>query len=296
MIRSNSASDRALKCFVVVCSVFVFIVTFYPMYYVLIASFSDYGALTNGKVWLWPVKPSIAGYNRLFEQQSLWQAYGNTIFYTVCSTCLTLAVTIPAAYSMSRRNLMLKPVITVYFVITMYFGGGLIPTYMVMKNLGLINNPLVMIVPGCMSVWYMILARTFFQNTLPEELHEAAMLDGCSEGRYFLTIAVPLSPAIMAVIALYCMVGAWNSYYNALVYLIDYDKMPLQIVLRDILMSDSLNIRQSSTANLGEEAQARYKELVKYCVIVVSTVPILAVYPFLQKYLVKGVMIGSVKG
>lgn len=296
MIRSNSTSDRVLRAVVIAFSVFIFIITFYPMYYVLIASFSDYGALTNGKVWFWPVNPSLAGYKRLFEQDSLWRAYVNTIFYTVCSTALSLAVTIPAAYSMSRKNLMLKPVIMIYFVITMYFGGGLIPTYMVMKNLGLINNPLVMIIPGCMSVWNMILARTFFQNTLPEELHEAAMIDGCSEGRYFLTIAVPLSPAIMAVIALYCMVGAWNSYYSALVYLIDYDKMPLQIILRDILMSDALNIRQASTANLAEEAQARYKELVKYCVIVVSTLPILMVYPFLQKYLIKGVMIGSIKG
>lgn len=296
MILSKNKGDVFFRCFLIVISVVIAVSVIYPLYFVLLASFSDPVALTNGEVWLIPKKISLLGYQRILEHKPLWIGYRNTIFYTVIGTALSLFVTLLAAYAMSRKDLLLRNSIMIIFTIPMFFSGGLIPTYMVMKNLGLIDNPLVLIIPGCFGIYNMIIARTFFSSSLPTELREAAEIDGCGEMRYFFTIAIPLSKAIIAVIGLYCAVGIWNSYFDALIYIKNRDYVPLQLVLRDILIANSFNERQGAGASTSGLQQMLAKEIIKYSVIVVSTLPIMCVYPFVQKYFAKGVMLGSIKG
>ena len=289
-------ADKALSVIIGAILVFIVIVTIYPLYYVLIASFSDSTALANGQVWLFPKKVYLEGYRRIFSYKDLWIGYRNTIIYTISGTTLALAVTITGAYAMSRRECMLNGPLMVFFTIPMFFGGGLIPSYMLRKALGLLNNPLVLIIPGCFSVYNMIIARTFFQSSIPGELRDAAFIDGCGEGKFFLKIAMPLSRAIVSVIGLYVAVAIWNSYFDALVYLNDRKYIPLQLVLREILISNSFDTSSSGSTTNSGIMQQRLRDLVKYGVMVVSTLPVICIYPFIQKYFEKGVMIGSLKG
>ena len=270
------------------------LVCLYPVYFVIIASFSSSAAVNSGRMLLWPEGFHVTGYEFVFSDVRIMTGYTNTIMYTVGGTVLGLVCSLAAGYSLSRKDLPFRNLIMMVMVFTMYFHGGMIPTYLVIKNLGLINTRAVLIVLGCVAVYNIILIRTFFQSNLPDELYEAAMIDGCGNMRFFLTFAIPLSKAIVAVIALYLAVGYWNSYYNALVYTTNNNLKPLQLYIREMLM------QSNSTSDFADaELAAQHMlmlQVIKYAVIVVATVPIMCVYPFLQKYFVQGVMIGSVKG
>lgn len=265
----------------------------YPVYIVLLASISDATYVNSGRLLLYPVGIQFEGYKHVLNEPRIATGYLNTILYTVGGTALGLAMSLMAGYSLSRKDLPGRNIIMGAMVFTMYFSGGLIPTFIVIKNLNLLDTRWVLILLGSVSVYNIILIRTFFQSNIPPELQEAAFIDGCSNTRFFLTFALPLSSAIIAVIALYLAVGYWNSYFNALIYITDRSKHPLQIFLREILMT------QTATDNADGEMASEYMrmvQVVKYAVIVVSTAPIMCLYPFLQKYFVKGVMVGSLKG
>ena len=279
-----------------------FLITLYPLLYVLSASFSDPAAVSTGKMVLFPVSPSTQGYDFVFAYKDLWRAYGNTVFYTVLGTLVNLAVTIPCAYALSLRYCPFRRTVMVLFMITMYFSGGLIPSYLNISSMGLVNTRVNMLIMGAVSTYNLIVARTFFANTIPWELHEAAFLDGCSDFKTLLKIVLPLSSPIIVVLTMYYGVGHWNSYFSALIYLQDRDKFPLQIILREILTLGTMVSEMAAEGALSAEEiqnlmrQAERADMIKYCIIVVATVPMMIVYPFLQKYFAKGVMIGSVKG
>lgn len=292
--RRKSTADAVFDVLLyTVCALILFIVA-YPMYFVVLASFSKPSDIALGRVWLWPVSITMDGYKKIFEYARLWTGYRNTIFYTVAGTLINLLVTIPAAYTLSRKDLMWKGPLMVFFTITMFFSGGMIPIYITLQQYGMLDTFWVMILPGCVSVYNLIIARTFFQSNIPQELLDAAAIDGCSNLRTFLTIALPLSSAIIAVIALYSAVGHWNNYFGGLIYLRSEELVPLQIVLRDILIMNSMDGNRTISSSM--ESQVRLQELIKYGIIVVSTVPMMLFYPFLQKYFAQGVMIGAIKG
>ena len=279
-----------------------FIVCLYPIVYVFSASFSDPVAVSTGKMLLFPVEPSLDGYDFVFKYKDIWKGYANTIFYTVFGTIFSLFLTIPAAYALSRKGLYGSGIVMTMFIITMYFGGGLIPVYLNYSNLGLINTRLTLVVNGALSTYNLIVARTFFANSIPEELLEAARMDGCGVFKSLLKIVLPLSAPILVVMSLYYGVAQWNAYFDAMIYLKDRDLYPLQMFLKEILTESKVAAQELDESGLSAqeilELQA-VKELadrMKYCVIVVSTVPMLVVYPFIQKFFNKGVMIGSVKG
>ncbi len=290
----ETVQDRILDIlFYLIVGIFM-LCCFYPVYFVILASFSSSTAVNSGAMLLWPVDFHLTGYEFVFSDARIITGYTNTIMYTVCGTVIGLIFSLMAGYSLSRKDLPFRNAIMMVMVFTMYFHGGMIPTYLVIKNLGLINTRAVLIILGCVSVYNIILIRTFFQSNLPDELYEAAIIDGCGNMRFFLQFALPLSKAIIAVIALYLAVGYWNSYYNALVYTNQNDLKPLQLFIREMLM------QSNSTPDFADaELAAQHMlmlQVIKYAVIVVATVPIMCVYPFLQKYFVQGVMIGSVKG
>ena len=273
------------------------LIVLYPLYFIVIASISDPDAVNGGGVTIYPIQPSLDGYARLFEDSSIWTGYRNTIIYTVMGTLLSIIVTVSAGFALSRKNLAGRNVLMAYFIITMYFSGGMIPLYIVINTLGLNNNPAVMVILGMVSVYNMIICRTFFQSNLPDELFEAAEIDGCGVFQFYFRIAIPLSKAIIAVMVVFYAVGQWNSYFNAMMYLSNKEYYPLQLVLREILLQNRLTDVITSEGQLADSLERqRYAELIKYGVIVVSSVPVLIMYPFAQKYFVKGVMIGSVKG
>lgn len=278
-----------------------FVLVLYPVIYILSASISTPSYVNSGEMWLLPKGITFEGYVRVFENSKIWVGYGNTILYTIVGTAINLLVTLPAAYALSRKDFVGRGFFMGMFLVTMFFSGGLIPTYLVVKQLGLVNSMWALILPGAASVWNIIVARTFFQSTIPIELQEAAHMDGCTNLRLFLKIVIPLSTPIIAVMALFYGVGHWNSYFNALVYLNDQSKYPLQMVLRQILVLQEMSTSAQGAATSGEAAMAMNAKadmaaLLKYAVIIVATLPIIAVYPFVQRYFVQGVMIGSVKG
>ena len=290
----DPAGDRMLYAIIHVVMIFLLIVTLYPLIYVLSASFSSPQAVGNGQVVLWPVDFSIRGYQEVFEYQVVWLGYKNTIFYTLVGTAINVVMTMMAAFALSKKTLPGRTFFTFLFTFTMLFSGGLVPTYLQLRSLGMINTRWALLLPSAISVYNMIVTRTFIQN-IPGELSEAAEIDGCTHFKYFFLILLPLSKAILAVISLYYSVGHWNSYFNALIYLSDRNLYPLQIFLRDVLVLNSVD---TSAILDPEEAQALegMRDLLKFSMIVVSTVPILCVYPAIQKYFAKGVMVGSLKG
>jgi ABC-type glycerol-3-phosphate transport system permease component len=270
----------------------------YPLIYVLSSSLSDPIAVMTGRVWLLPIDPTLAGYRAVFQNDQIWLGYYNSIIYTVVGTAINVSATIMAAYPLSRRDLVGAGVIMFLITFTMFFQGGLVPTYLVVRALGLINTRWALWLPAAIQVWHVIIARTFFRVTLPKELLESAQMDGCSNTRYMLQVVLPLSKAIVAVLALFYAVNHWNQYFPALLYLRDQSLYPLQIILRRILTvyndSGADDLMQS---DLGSMARREFLQaLLRYAVIIVATVPVLAIYPFVQKYFVKGIMIGSLKG
>ncbi|WP_458118725.1 carbohydrate ABC transporter permease [Paenibacillus sp. Z6-24] len=297
----ESKTDRIFLLFTYLFLGIALLCVLYPLVYIVSASISSPTYVNSGEMWLLPKGITFEGYQRVFENQAIWRGYANTILYTVVGTLVNLLVTIPAAYALSRSDFVGRGFFMGMFLVTMFFGGGLIPTYLLVKQLGLINSMWALILPGAASVWNIIVARTFFQSTIPKELQEAAHIDGCTNLRLFWKIVIPLSSPIIAVMALFYGVGHWNSYFNALVYLNDEAKYPLQMVLRQILVLQEMNSSGIGTATSGEtamamNARADVAALLKYAVIIISTLPIIAIYPFLQRYFVQGVMIGSVKG
>ena len=274
----------------------------YPLYYTIIASFSDAEAVVTGKVSIVPVGFSLEAYRAVLANKQVWLGYRNTIFYTVFGTMFNLFLTIPLGYALSKKHLFCRKFFTWFFMITMYFSGGMIPTYLLYKNMGLINNPLIMIISGGLSVYNTIVTRTYFQNSIPESLFEAARIDGCSEIGSFIKIALPLAKSIIAVMVLYYAVGHWNSYFNAMMYLPNTDYQPLGLVLRRILILnqsafDSAISEGVVSAEMLKNAISReyLAEVMKYALVFIASAPMLIIYPFIQKYFVKGVMIGAVK-
>ncbi|MBQ8232925.1 MAG: carbohydrate ABC transporter permease [Lachnospiraceae bacterium] len=301
----NLAKSRRKKeswddiIFDLICNVLVLIVVIaiaYPIYFVLIASISDPKYVNFGDPLLYPKGFTLDGYREVFKNREIWIGYANTIYYTVFGTLIALVCTMLGGYALSRRDLPGRGIIMIFFTFTMYFGGGMIPTYYVVKNLGLLNTRTCIIIMGAVSVYNMIVVRSFMQSNIPEELREAALIDGCGNGYFFTKIVLPLSKAIIAVIVLYDAVGMWNSYFSAMIYLQDKNMHPLQLILRRLLITTQA---MASDTTIDADAAAEMLDLVqniKYSIIVVATAPILCVYPFIQKYFVKGVMIGSIKG
>lgn len=272
----------------------------YPMLHVLFASVSDPNALMAHRgALLKPLGFTMSGYQLVFKDNSILIGFKNTFFYVGLGTLLNMAMTVMGAYALSRRELMLKNAIMLIITITMFFGGGLIPWFLLMRQIGLYNNLWAMLLPTALNTWNMIILRTGFQS-LPIDLEEAAVIDGASQAKILFNVILPLSKAVLAVIFLYYLVGNWNSWFNAMVLLSDRDRYPLQLLLKEILVQNDSSV--SSVGGAGGvpistvEGATAYRELVKYCVTVIVTLPILTIYPFLQKYFVKGAFVGSIKG
>lgn len=273
-----------------------FLLVFYPLYFVIIASFSDPSLVGSGEVWLYPKGVSIDGYKRIFQDPDIINGYGNAIFYTVLGTVINLICTIPAAYALSRSDLVGRKGFNYGLVFAMFFSGGMIPTFMLINNtLKIYDTVWALVLVGAVIPWNLIIARTFFANSLPGELREAATIDGCDDFKFFFKIALPLSGALMAIMILFYGVSHWNSYFNAFIYLKTESKFPLVLVLRNILI-----MNQASADMMGDVTEVAKKmiiaEQLKYGSIIIAALPLLIVYPFVQKYFVKGVMIGAVKG
>lgn len=294
-VMRESGSDRAFTIVNYFVLALVLIAVMYPLVYVVSASFSSSYAVLSGKVWLWPVDPSVDGYKAVFKNKNILTGFQNTLFYTAAGTLVNLIMTVLAAYPLSRRDFRGRNGFMLMFAFTMMFSGGLIPTYFVVKNLHMIDTVWAMLIPTALSVWNVIIMRTYFQTTIPHELLEASQLDGCNDFRFLLKIVVPLSGPIIAVIALFYAVGHWNQYFNAMIYLKDPHLYPMQLILRDILVQNEVKIDMLGDVKSAAARQG-LRELLKYSLIVVSSVPLLIVYPFVQKFFVKGVMIGSLKG
>lgn len=290
----RTRGDKIFNFFLYLVTGILTLIALYPMYFIIIASFSSPAAVANGNVVLFPVNPTFSGYAKLMGYTSIWIGYRNTIAYTILGTLVILAVNLPAAYALSRKDLVGRRLINLIFIIPMFFSGGLIPTYMIVKDFGLVDNFWVMIIPFSVITYYVIVARTFFTNSLPDGIWEAAQIDGCGNLRFFFSFVLPLSKAIIAVIALWAAVGIWNQYFNALIYIRSDNLQPLQIILRAILINNQ-NMASMTTGSAAQEAR-ELAELIKYAVIVVSSAPIMCMYPFVQKYFNQGVMIGAMKG
>lgn len=300
MQKSKNAVQRSRddKLFYSISYAFVILLTLivlYPLIFIVSASFSSANAVSSGRVVLFPVEPSIMGYQRVFENERVWTGYANTILYTGLGTLINVFMTLICAYPLARKKLPRKGFFTFLFTFTMLFSGGMIPSYLVMRDLKILNTVWVMVLPGAIDISQMIVTRTFLRSTIPDELLEATQIDGCNDFRFFTMFVLPLSKAVIAVIAMQYAIGHWNSYFNAMIYLSDSSKYPLQIFLREILIMNDIDTSDIVDEELAIAMQGM-ADLLKYALIVVATAPILCIYPFVQKYFVKGVMMGSLKG
>ena len=298
-ISNKIRESKGDKFFVAICYLLLFVglaIIVYPLIYVVSCSFSDPDLVGSGDVVLFPKGITLAGYQAVFENDDILSGYGNTIFYTVVGTLINLAVTVPAGFALAKEGLVGKKFFVALILIPMYFSGGMVPTYLLVKNLGLYDSRWVMLLMGAFNATNCIICRTFFSG-IPKDLREAAAIDGCGTTRYFFQIAIPISQALLGVMVLYFAVGHWNSYFNAMMYMSDHSKYPLQLVLRSILIQNDMS-KMMEDAMTAEAAAYRLDaaQQLKFAVIVVSAAPMLIVYPFLQKYFDKGVMIGSLKG
>lgn len=290
----HSPSDRILTVFVWILLIAILLVIMVPLLFILASSFSDPSAVSAGKVVLWPVDFSLVGYQAIFQSPSILRGFINSIQYTVVGTIISVTLTLFAAYPLSRKDLKIRGPVMFLLTVTMFFNGGMIPTYLVVSKLNLIDTFWAMIIPSAMGVWNVILTKTYIQSSIPLDIYESASIDGCSDWKYFYTMVLPLSKPIIAVMVLLYAVGKWNDFFSGLLYLNDSSKQPLQMILRNILLlSDSGGI----TMNLAEQMNRQeLKTLLQYSLIVVSSVPVLMLYPLIQKHFVKGIMMGSIKG
>jgi putative aldouronate transport system permease protein len=291
----RSRSDIIFDAVVFVIMLFVLFICLYPLYFMLIASISDPNYVLTGQVILYPKGITFLGYEKILGEEDIWMGYRNTIIYTILGTTLNVVLTLSAGYALSRKDLPGRRGILIFIVFTMFFNGGMIPTYMVVDQLHLIDTMWAMILPTAVQVWNLMIARSFFESTIPTELLDAAMIDGCRTLRFFTQIVLPVSKAIIAVMVLFYAISHWNTFFNALIYLESESKYPLQIILRNILIQNQpVAGMMDDMASLIERQKAA--ELIKYGVIVVASVPVLVLYPFVQKYFVTGIMVGSIKG
>lgn len=293
--KNQSTGDKIFIVSVYAILSLILVIVLYPLIYVVSASFSDPQAVISGKVVLWPVDVTLRGYQAVFKNPKIITGFANSLFYMFVGTAINLVMTMLCAYPLSRKEFTARNKIAALFVFTMYFSGGLVPNYMIVSKLGLINTRWAMLIPTAMSTYNMIIARTYMVNSIPDELYEAAQLDGCSPFKYLLKVIVPLSKPIIAVLALYYGIAKWNNYFDAMLYLNDPSKWPITMVLREILIQNQIDPTMLTDASALSKLQGM-TELLKYSVIVVASVPVLMIYPFVQKYFVKGVTIGAVKG
>lgn len=289
----QSAGDRLFDTVNLVILIVLCAIVVYPLYYVVLASITDPAVVHTGKLLLYPEAPYFKGYAEAFAYPQLISGYANTILYTVLNAIVALVTTVPAAYALSRRDLVGRRAVMFLFTFTMFFNGGIIPMFLTIKSLGIYNSPWALVLPAAVSVYNLIVCRSFFESSLPQELLEAAQIDGCNDFRFFFTMAIPLSKTIIAVMLLYYATAMWNTFFNALMFLQDESRMPLQVVLRNLVLSNQLSM-SSSGAEFAEKQ--KLVDQLKYVIITVSAVPLMIVYPFVQKYFASGVMLGAVKG
>ena len=293
--RQMSTGDRVFTIVNYSLLMLVLIIELYPLVYVVAASFSDPQAVVSGKVFLFPVNPTLKGYAAVCKNKKILTGFSNSIFYLIVGTVLNLVMTMLCAYPLSRKEFRARGFLSMFFVFTMYFSGGMVPAYILVNKLGMINTRWSMIIPMAMSTYNMIICRTYIVNSIPDELYEASQMDGCTPFRYMLSVVVPLSKPILAVLTLYYGVVRWNDYFNAMLYLYKDNLQPLTIVMKEILIMSQVDMTQVTDASAVSKLQGM-SELLKYSTIVVASLPVMLLYPLIQKHLVKGVMIGAVKG
>lgn len=293
--RHMSIGDRIFIAFVYFILSLILVVVAYPLIYVVSASFSDPQAVISGEVFLFPVRPTLRGYEAVFQNKKILSGFLNSFFYLIVGTSLNLVMTMLCAYPLSRKEFRARGFFSLFFVFTMYFSGGMIPSYILVNKLQLLNTRWAIIIPSAMSTYNMIICRTYIINSIPDELYEASQMDGCTPFRYMLSVVVPLSKPIMAVLTLYYGVARWNDYFSAMLYLYKEKLQPLTMVMREILIMGKVDMTQISDVTALAKLQG-LSELLKFSTIVVASVPVMILYPLIEKHLVKGVMIGSVKG
>lgn len=292
-VRLNSDSVFDIITYIILTTIFIIVA--YPLFFVIIASISDPAQVSNGNVMFYPKGITLDGYRAVLKESQIIRGFLNSLHYTVVGTMVNLAVTIPAAFALSRPNLKGKGIIMIFFIIPMYISGGMVPTYLVVRELNLLDSMWSLILPGAVSIYNLIICRTFFHNTIDQGLVEAAKIDGCTNAKFFYHIALPLSGAVIAIMVLYYGVAHWNAYFSSMIYISTKEKFPLQLILRTLLMK--IPTATEAAGDIQEaQRQLQIAELMKYSLIIVSSIPVLILYPFIQKHFVKGVMIGSIKG
>ena len=292
MVVRDTAGDKAFRIIVTILITIVAVAMVYPFIVLLSSSFSDPMAIMRGEVWLFPVRPTIAAYQMVARHPDIWGAYANTIRYTLVGTSINIVLTVLGAYPLSRKDLYGRNFFMVMFLFTMFFSGGMIPSFLLVRNLGMLDTMWALILPTAISVWNLIIMRTFFQYTIPDELHESAALDGANDLVFLIKVVIPLSGPIIAVMVLFYGVGHWNAWFSALLYIQNRSLLPLQMILREIIIQFSTQ----DVAGAGVADAEMVGEGVRFATMMIATLPIMCLYPFLQRYFVKGVMIGALKG
>jgi multiple sugar transport system permease protein/putative aldouronate transport system permease protein len=292
-----SRGDRWFMAAVYTLLTLIMVAILYPLVFIVSSSFSSTRAIVAGEVWLWPVELNLEGYKAVFRNSQISTGYLNSFIYMILGTSINLFLTIIAAYPLSRKGLVGRGMFMFLFTFTMLFQGGLIPRYLMVRSLGMLDTRWAMVIPNALAVWNLIITRTFFQTSIPDELVEASEMDGCSDIRFVAQVVLPLSGPIIAVMTLFYAISHWNSFFNALIYINTPKLLPLQIILRNILIQNQMNAEMIGDTDVMEmAAREGMVDLLKYSLIIVASAPLLAIYPFVQKYFVKGVMIGAIKG
>jgi len=301
-INSKRQGDLRFDIILIIVMAFLTLLFFYPMYLVIISSFSSPEAVYRGEVLVWFSGWNTTGFKHVLETEELWQGYANSGYYTVLGTAINLFFTMTGAFVLSRPHFGLKKLFTIMILITMFIGGGMIPTYLLVKDLGMLNTVWSLVLPGALSTWNLMVTRTFLQTSLPEELHESAEIDGCNNMQYFVRIVLPLSTTIIVVMGMFYAVGHWNSYFSAMLYITKKEMYPLQLVLRNLLLNAEYAMSAAKEGFMDDYLMEKMQEMyyiaesMKYIIVLATTAPILIIFPFVEKYFVKGVMVGSLKG
>lgn len=294
---TRSSDDVIFEGIICLVMGILLIIYVYPLVFLLSASFSDPGAVSRGEMWLLPKGFTLAGYRQILKYREIWRGYANSAVIVAVGVPISMALTFTVGYGLSRKELKIRGVLTGLFVFTMFFNGGLIPTYLVVKQLKWINTLWAVIIPNAITMYYVIIVRTYFSTSLPEELHEAATIDGCSDMRFFVRVALPLATPILAVMAMFYTVDRWNMYFRPLIYLTDRSRYPLQLILRELVASSNMTPEMLEGFAPSEYSMMmQITAIMKYGVIIIASLPVLILYPFVQKYFIKGIMVGAVKG
>ncbi len=294
---TRSSSDVIFEGIIYVIMSLLLMLYIYPLIFLLSASISDPGAVSRGEMWLLPKGITLAGYQQILKYKEIWRGYLNSIVIVAVGVPIAMALTFSVGYVLSRKEFKLRGILTGLFVFTMFFNGGLIPTYLVVKQLNWINTLWAVVVPNAITMYYVIIVRTYFSSNLPEELHEAATIDGCSDIRFFLRIALPLAVPIIAVMAMFYTVDRWNMYFRPMIYLTERSRYPLQLILRELVSSSNMTPEMMDGFAPSEYSiMLQITSIMKYGVIIIASLPVLIIYPFAQKYFIKGIMVGAVKG